>query len=456
MKMWDGRFAGAADKLADDFNGSLDFDKKLYKYDIAGSVAHATMLGERGIIDKADADAIVKSLGGILDDIESGRLVPANAEDIHMFVEEVLTERIGAAGKKLHTARSRNDQVALDLRMYLRDAIDGIDGLLRALLIALCDIAVKHTDTLIPAFTHMQKAQPTTLAHHLMAYAEMFSRDRERLADCRKRVNVMPLGACAATGTAYPIDRARVAELLGFDKITANSLDAVSDRDFAVEFLSACALIMTHLSRINEEIVYWASDEFGYVTLSDAFSTGSSIMPQKKNPDISELIRGKAGRCYGNLVTLLTVMKGLPLAYNKDMQEDKEAVFDSETTVRASLTVFTAMLPTLTFNADKLFSAARGGYTAATDCADYLVKKGAAFREAHKIVGGLVRYCVEKNAALDGLTLDDYKKFSPLFDADILNAVRAQNVVAARLTPGGASPESVSEEIRAMREKLKK
>ena len=456
MKMWSGRFKDATDSAADAFNSSLFFDKRLYKHDIQGSIAHCTMLGECGIIDKSEADKIVKCLTEIRDDITSDKLKIENAEDIHMFVEEELTKRIGVTGKKLHTARSRNDQVALDIRLYMRDATDDIRLLLKNLIAVLCDLAEEHLETIIPAYTHMQKAQPTTLAHHFMAYAEMFMRDAYRLVDCRKRINVMPLGSSALTGTTYPIDRKQVARLLGFDAVTNNSMDGVSDRDFAVEFLSDCALIMTHLSRFNEEIIYWASDEFGYISLDDRFSTGSSIMPQKKNPDMSELIRGKTGRCYGNLMSLLTTLKGLPLAYNKDMQEDKEAVFDTEDTVKDCLSIFTAMLPTLKYNKEKLYVGASGGYTVATDCADYLAKKGVPFRQAHEIIGSLVLYCSENGKKLDELSVTEFKKFSELFDSDILSAVKLENVVKNRKLIGGPSPETVLSEINNMRKTLAK
>ncbi len=454
--MWSGRFKDATDCAADAFNSSLDFDKRLYKHDISGSIAHCTMLGECGIIEKSEAEAIAKSLKEISDDIQSGRLEVQSAEDIHMFVEEELTKRIGTVGKKLHTARSRNDQVALDIRLYLRDAIDEIKLLLKELILTLCGLAETNLRTIIPAYTHMQKAQPTTLAHYFMAYSEMFLRDCERLGDCRVRVNVMPLGSSALTGTTYPINRARVAELLGFDRVTNNSMDGVSDRDFAVEFLSACALIMTHLSRFNEEIIYWASDEFGYISLDDRFSTGSSIMPQKKNPDMSELIRGKTGRCFGNLISLLTTMKGLPLAYNKDMQEDKEVIFDTEDTVKDCLSIFTAMLPTLKYNKEKLYKGASGGYTVATDCADYLAKKGMPFRQAHEVIGSLVLYCSENGKKLDELSVEEFKTFSDLFEADILTAVKLENVIENRNLVGGPAPQTVLSEIKRVRKTVEK
>ena len=448
MKMWSGRFRGSLDEAADAFNSSLPFDGRLYKHDILGSIAHATMLGETGIIDKAEADAICAALSDIFYDIKSGALPLEGAEDIHMFVEEKLTERIGDAGKKLHTARSRNDQVALDLRLYLRDSVTELRGQLKALCLALIAIAKDNYRTYMPAYTHMQKAQPTTLAHYVMAYVEMFLRDIDRLGDCRTRINVMPLGSGACAGSTFPIDRQRVAELLDFPDITHNSLDGVSDRDFVVEYLGCLSLIMTHLSRFNEELVYWSTDEFGFVEPDDRFSTGSSIMPQKKNPDISELIRGKTGRVYGDLTAMLTVLKGLPLAYNKDMQEDKEAVFDAEDTVKACLSVFTAMLPTLHFHADVMAKGAAGGYTAATDCADYLVRKGLPFREAHAVVGKLVLYASDAKKPLHRLTADEFRLFSPLFDDDILDAVKIHAVVNGRKLPGGPAHGAVAREVR--------
>lgn len=448
MKMWSGRFKGTLDEMADAFNSSLPFDKRLYRHDIMGSIAHATMLGEVGIITKKDASAICSALSDIFYDIKNGVLPLVGAEDIHMFIEEKLTERIGDAGKKLHTARSRNDQVALDLRLYLRDSVTEVKDLLKDLCAELIAIAKSHYGTLMPAYTHMQRAQPTTLAHYVMAYVEMFMRDIDRLNDCRKRINVMPLGSGACTGTTFPIDRERVAALLEFSSVTQNALDGVSDRDFVVEYLNCVALVMTHLSRLNEELVYWASDEFGFIELDDRFSTGSSIMPQKKNPDISELIRGKTGRTFGNLTAMLTVLKGLPLAYNKDLQEDKELVFDSEDTVKACLHVMAAMLPTLRFRPDSMAKGAQGGYTAATDCADYLVKKGMPFREAHAVIGKLVLYCAENNKPLHRLTLDEFRSFSPLFGEDITDAVRIRNVVGRRQLTGGPAKRAVSAEIR--------
>ncbi len=454
MKMWTGRFKSALDEQADAFNRSLPIDKRLYKHDIMGSIAHATMLGECGIIPQNEADAICRSLSDIFYDINNGKLKISDAEDIHMFVEEELTNRLGQIGKKLHTGRSRNDQVALDVRLYMRDAVTDIISLLKDLTKTLCDIAEKHTGTYMPAYTHMQKAQPTTLAHHLGAYCEMLLRDIDRLSDCRKRINVLPLGSGACTTTTYPINRNRVAQLLDFSSVSQNSLDGVSDRDFAIEFTAACSIIMMHLSRFNEEIIYWASDEFGFVTLSDEFSTGSSIMPQKKNPDMNELIRGKTGRVYGDLVTLLTLMKGLPLAYNKDMQEDKEAVFDCEDTVKTCLSIFTALLPSLTFNVDIMYKGASGGYTAATDCADYLVKKGMPFRDAHKVIGQMVGYCCDSGKTLDSLSIAEYKQFSEMFENDILKTVAVADMVDSRKITGGPAKKTVLSRINKIRKQL--
>lgn len=454
MKLWSGRFVGDTDKRADDFNSSLSFDKRMFRHDIMGSIAHCTMLGECNIIPKKDADTICKALAEIEKDIIDGKVIMEDAEDIHMFIETVLTKRIGDTGKKLHTARSRNDQVALDLRLYLRDVVTEFVFMLKKLIEVIIEISSKNLDTIIPAYTHMQKAQPSTLAHHYMAYAEMFMRDIERLNDCFKRINVLPLGACALAGTTYPTDRKRVAELLNFPSVTYNSMDSVSDRDFAIEFLSCCSVIMMHLSRFNEEIIYWATDEFNYIELDDKYSTGSSIMPQKKNPDMSELIRGKTGRCYGSLMSLLTTMKSLPLAYNKDMQEDKQGVFDTEDTVRDCLDIFTAMLPTLKFKKDNLLFNAGGGYTVATDCADYLVKKGLPFREAHSVSGKMVLYCQQANIRIDELKIEEFKTFSPLFEKDILDDVKLQNVVGNRKTIGGPAPSSVKESIKQMQKKL--
>ena len=452
MKLWGGRFSKATDGLVDDFNSSISFDKRLYRQDILGSIAHATMLGEQGIIPEADAEAIVAGLKGILADAEAGRIEwMVDAEDIHMNVETILTERIGEAGKRLHTGRSRNDQVALDMRMYARDTAREIQELLGALVETLCGLAEKHTRTVMPGYTHLQKAQPITLAHHLMAYAEMFLRDRKRFRAAEEAADVMPLGSGALAGTTYPLNRERVAELLGFSRISRNSLDAVSDRDFALDWLSAASVAMAHLSRFAEELILWSSHEFRFVEMDDAFSTGSSIMPQKKNPDVAELIRGKTGRVYGDLMGLLTVMKGIPLAYDKDMQEDKESFFDARDTLVKCLTVFTAMLTTLTFRADVMEKGAAGGFTNATDCADYLVKKGLPFRDAHRAVGELVAICAAGDKALDQLTLPEMQAVCPLFADDVYEAISLQTCVSARRVPGGPAEEAVLQAIREVR-----
>jgi argininosuccinate lyase len=438
MKLWGGRFSGGTDKQADIFHSSISFDRRLYKQDITGSIAYAEMLGRQGIIPLPDAERIAKTLKDILADIESGKLeIDPEAEDIHAFVEAELTARVGEAGKKLHTGRSRNDQVALDMRMYVKNEIDQTLSLLIELLETLLAAAKKNTKTIMPGFTHMQKAQPVTLAHHLLAYFQMFRRDCLRLADCRTRADEMPIGSGALASTTYPVDREFVKEALGFAKITENSIDAVSDRDFCVEFVSCLSLIMTHLSRFCEELVLWSTDAFGFVEMSDAFATGSSIMPQKKNPDIAELIRGKTGRVYGSLMGILTVMKGLPLAYNTDMQEDKEAVFGAIDTVKGCLAVFADMFESLTFNLKNMYESAKGGYTNATDAADWLVKKGAAFRDAHEITGKLVVYAIDKGLTLNELSLDEFKSFSDLFDDSVYDALSVETCVNARNIPGG-------------------
>ena len=397
MKLWGGRFSKATDALVDDFNSSIRFDARMYKQDITGSMAHAEMLGRQGIIPKNDADLIVKALGEILADIEDGKVeFLIDAEDIHMNIETILIERIGDAGKKLHTGRSRNDQVALDLRMYLRDEVKEISDMLKNAMKTVLDIASENVDTIMPGYTHLQKAQPDTAAHHFMAYFQMFSRDLDRLRDCFKRINITPLGSGALAGTTYPLDREFVAQKLGFDGLTRNSMDGVSDRDFAIELSSVLSILMMHLSRFCEELVMWSSHEFSFVEMDDSYSTGSSIMPQKKNPDVAELIRGKTGRVYGSLTTLLTMMKGLPLAYNKDMQEDKEAIFDAVDTVKLCLPVFTNMIKTMKIKEEKMARGASGGFTNATDLADYLVKNGVPFRSSHAIVGKMVAKAVEK------------------------------------------------------------
>ncbi len=456
MKLWGGRFSKATDALVDDFNSSIRFDARMYKQDIRGSMAHAEMLGKQGIIPVEDASLIVKTLGEILEDIENGKVeFLIDAEDIHMNIETILIERIGDVGKRLHTGRSRNDQVALDLRMYLRDEADHLAELIRDAMAAILTIAEENLDTIMPGYTHLQKAQPVTLAHHVMAYFQMFSRDLGRIRDARKRINIMPLGSGALAGTTYPLDREFVAEKLGFDGITANSMDGVSDRDFAIEFMSAVSMLMMHLSRFCEELVLWSSHEFSFVEMDDSYSTGSSIMPQKKNPDVAELIRGKTGRVYGDLMALLTTMKGLPLAYNKDMQEDKEAVFDALDTVVLCLPVFTNMIKTMKVRADRMRKGATGGFTNATDVADYLVKKGVPFRSSHGIVGRMVAKAVETNRDLDEFSLEEFKEFSELIEEDIYEAIDVSTCVAERNIPGGPAKEQVLAEIEKGKALLK-
>ena len=448
MKMWAGRFSKEVDDRVNDFNSSIRFDCRMYEQDIKGSLAHAAMLAEQGIIPQEDADAIARGLEGILADLQSGALVfDPGAEDIHMFVEAELTERIGGAGKRLHTARSRNDQVALDLRLTLREEAGEIKTLLLALITELRDKAAEHLDTVMPGYTHLQRAQPVTFAHHLMAYANMFLRDVERVSDAAGRMEFCPLGSGALAGTTYPIDRQRTAAALGFTAPTANSLDGVSDRDFCIELANAVAVIMMHLSRFSEEIVAWCSWEFKFIELDDAFATGSSIMPQKKNPDVAELVRGKTGRVYGDLMTLLTMMKGLPLAYNKDMQEDKEAVFDAVDTVKLCLKTFTPMLHTMTVLKENMRAAAAKGFINATDCADYLTKKGVPFRDAYKITGGLVAECIRRGLTLETLPLADYQAASAVFAEDVYGAINLETCVEGRLSEGGPSPDAVKKQI---------
>ncbi|MBR6523623.1 MAG: argininosuccinate lyase [Clostridia bacterium] len=450
MKLWSGRFQKSTDKKVDDFNSSIRFDSRMYRQDIEGSIAHAGMLGKQEIIPKEDSAKIAAALKEILADIETGKLeFDPTAEDIHMFVETVLTERIGDAGKRLHTARSRNDQVALDIRFYLRDEILEISEMLVTLIEDIKNIAKDNLDTVMPGYTHMQKAQPITLAHHMMAYAEMFKRDVQRLFDAKKRVNIMPLGSGALATTTYPIDRYAVAKELGFDDITANSLDGVSDRDFVIETASALSLVMMHLSRFSEEIIIWNTNEFSFVEMDDAFSTGSSIMPQKKNPDVAELIRGKTGRVYGNLMALLTVMKGLPLAYNKDMQEDKEAIFDSIDTVKLCIPVFCGMINTMKVNKAAMAEGAKGGFTNATDVADYLVTKGMPFRNAHEVSGKIVFYCISKDKAIVDMSMDEFGQFSDLFGNDIYDVITAEACANNRKVPGGPAAEAVKVHIAA-------
>ena len=453
MKMWSGRFEKETDKLADEFNRSLEVDVRLYDEDITGSIAHCTMLAEQGILSKEDCALIVENLKKIRADIASGALAVNDAEDVHMFVESELIARIGEAGKRLHTSRSRNDQVATDFRLHVKRACDEISARLSSLVDRLAGIAEENLDTILPGYTHLQKAQPITLAHHLSAYCEMFLRDKERFCDAKKRTDVLPLGACALAGTTYPIDRNRTAELLGFSRPAANSLDAVSDRDFACEFLFCCSLTAMHISRLSEEMVLWSTDEFRFIRIDDTYSTGSSIMPQKKNPDICELLRGKTGRVYGNLVALLTVLKGLPLAYNKDLQEDKECLFDSEDTILASLTVLEGMLGAVTFNKTVMRNAAEGGFLNATDIADYLVKKGIPFRTAHEITGRLVLYAEKHGCKLGEIPLSVYREYSDVFENDVLDAVKIENVVAGRSCIGGPAPVAVKAELDEIRKR---
>ena len=445
-KLWAGRTDGQTDRLADDFNSSIGFDCRMYRQDITGSMAHAAMLGATGILPKADADTLIDGLQTILDDLGSGKLQfdPA-CEDIHMFVEQVLTERLGDVGKKLHTARSRNDQVALDLRMYLREQCDAISAQVKTLIEALVDRAAEYKSAIMPGYTHLQRAQPITFGHHLMAYAMMLLRDRSRLADCRKRMNRSPIGCCALAGTTYPTDRAMEAAQLGFDGICMNSLDGVSDRDFCAEFLSTLSILMMHLSRLSEELILWTSWEFGFVELSDAYTTGSSIMPQKKNSDMAELIRGKTGRVYGDLVGLLTMLKGLPMAYNKDMQEDKEGVFDACDTVSMCLPVTTGMIETMTAKPEAMKKAAQRRFINATDLADYLVRKGLPFRSAYKISGAIVGDCVKSGVVLEELPLETYQQYSDLFDSDVYEAIDLTACVEKRTSAGG--PAKVQEQI---------
>ncbi len=454
-KLWAGRFLTALDKTADDFNSSISFDSRMWRQDIQGSVAHATMLASKGIITKEDAETIISGLGTILEDLENGALqFDMDAEDIHMFIEAELTKRIGECGKRLHTARSRNDQVALDLRLYLRDENNEVISLVKGLIEALRDKALESKDAIMPGYTHLQRAQPITFGHHLMAYAMMFIRDLQRIKDALKRMNVSPIGCCALAGTTYDTDRDYEASLLGFDSVALNSLDGVSDRDFALELLSAYATMMMHLSRLSEEVVLWSSWEFKFVELSDAYSTGSSIMPQKKNPDMAELIRGKTGRVYGDLMTLLTVMKGLPLAYNKDMQEDKECIFDALDTVKMCLAVAAPMIATMTVLRDNMINAASKGFINATDLADYLVKKGMPFRSAYKLVGQTVAYCIEKGTVLEKLPFENYKELSDLFEEDVYDEISLETCVKKRISKGGTSVESVEAQINYVTEFL--
>lgn len=456
MKLWGGRFSKNTDEEVNDFNSSLSFDARLYKYDIRGSIAHTKMLNKIGVLSDTETKSIITGLTEIMNGITAGDIYldPA-AEDIHMNVETILTKKIGSLGGKLHTARSRNDQVALDTRMYLRDECIEIQKMIKRLLKLFLDLSEQHLDTIMPGFTHMQPAQPVTLAHHMMAYFEMFKRDILRLSDCYSRINIMPLGACALAGTGFPIDREYVAQLLGFDSLTQNSMDAVSDRDYIIEFNSALSILMMHLSRFCEELIIWNTSQFSFAEPDDAFSTGSSIMPQKKNPDVAELIRGKTSRVYGNLFNLLSMMKSLPLAYNKDMQEDKPAIFDSIDTVKLCLQVFSGMISTISFNKEQMKKSAGMGYTNATDLADYLTIKGIPFRMAHEITGKIVSYCISKKVSLDELDYQKYLEFSTLIDKDIFEYIFLENCVSRRRTVGGPSPHAVKSHIKTAHEFIK-
>ncbi len=457
MALWAGRFSKEVDETVNAFNSSIAFDARMYAQDIRGSIAHATMLGDCGVIEKSESEAIIKGLREILDDLQEGRLMfDPNAEDIHMFVEAELTKRLGSTGKRLHTARSRNDQVALDIRLYLRDEIAEIRTLVLELAETLCNMAEKHTETIMPGYTHLQRAQPITFAHHLLAYAQMLARDLARLDDTAKRMNECPLGSGALAGTTYPINRQQTAQLLGFDRPVANSLDGVSDRDFCVELCCALSLLMTHLSRFSEEIIMWCSWEFKFIELDDAYATGSSIMPQKKNPDVTELIRGKTGRVVGDLMTLLSMLKGLPLAYNKDMQEDKEAIFDAIDNVKLCVKTFIPMLATMRVLKENMRKAAAKGFINATDCADYLVKKGMPFRDAYKITGTLVAQCIERELTLETLPLAEYQKMTDLFTEDVYTAISLDTCVKERSSEGGPSPKAVAIQLAALRERLAK
>lgn len=456
MKLWGGRFTRETDSQVEAFNASIAFDSRLYRHDIQGSQAHARALAGAGLITPAEAQTLIQGLAEVLADLEQGRAeLTVEAEDIHMNVEKLLTEKVGEVGKKLHTARSRNDQVALDLRLYVRDEIDQVAALLKNLCSTLLDLADAHRETIMPGYTHLQKAQPITLAHHFLAYVQMFLRDLDRLKDCRRRMNYSPLGSGALAGTTFPLDRQAVARELGFDGITLNSLDGVSDRDYLVEFVNCLSLVMVHLSRFAEEVILWNTDEWRFIELDDAFATGSSIMPQKKNPDVAELVRGKAGRVFGHLMALLTVLKGLPLAYNKDLQEDKEAVFDAIDTVKACLTVFTPMLATASFNIARLREGAAGGFTNATDAADYLVKKGLPFRDAHAVVGRAVQICLAEGLTLEELPLKRWQELCSLADEEIFEAISLVSCLEKRSLPGGPAPAAVEQAIRQSRETLK-
>lgn len=457
MKLWAGRFTKATDILTEEFNASIEVDRRMYRQDIEGSIAHAAMLARQGIISQAECDQIVAGLKEIREELEAGQLeFSVEAEDVHMNIETFLTAKIGEVGKKLHTARSRNDQVALDVRLYLRDEIREVRRLILALQETILQLASEHIETIMPGYTHMQKAQPVTLGHHLLAYFEMLRRDIGRLDDCRKRLLAMPLGSGALAATGFPLDRDYVREQLGFTELTRNSLDGVSDRDFAIEFCSFASILMMHLSRWAEELILWSTEEFSFMTLDDAFSTGSSIMPQKKNPDIAELVRGKTGRVYGDLITLLTLMKALPLAYNKDMQEDKEALFDAVDTVKKCLLVFTPMLATARFNKQQMAKSARGSFTNATDLADYLANKGLPFRDAHAVVGQAVLYCINNHCALEELELPTLQRFSELIDKDVYQSLDIKACIARRSIPGGPAPVAVERALEESKQWLER
>ena len=457
MQLWKGRFKKELSKTTNDFNSSISFDSRMYKEDIEGSIAHATMLGKCGIIEESQAENICKGLKEILADIESGKLmIDMEAEDIHTFIEGELTARLGDDGKRLHTSRSRNDQVALDIKLYLKKEVVNVSNMLKDLVKVIADKAEQYSETVMPGYTHLQRAQPITLGHHLLAYGEMFLRDISRLNDCLKRMDEMPLGSCALAGTTYPIDRNITKELLGFDRVTNNSLDGVSDRDYCIEFASCLSIIMVHLSRFSEEIIMWCSWEFKFIELDDAFSTGSSIMPQKKNPDIAELVRGKSGRVFGDTMTLLTIMKGIALAYNKDMQEDKEAIFDAVDTVKMCLTAFTPMLDTMKVIGENMRKAAAGGFINATDCADWLTKNGVPFRDAYKATGELVARCIELNTDLENLPIDEYKKICDVFTEDVYNAISLEQCTMERKAFGGPAPENVKAQAKRVKDLLNK
>ena len=455
MKLWGGRFTKETNRLVHNFNESISFDQKFYKQDIAGSIAHVTMLAKQGILSEKDKDAIIEGLEGIRRDLDSGALtITTESEDIHSFGEAELISRIGEAGKRLHTGRSRNDQVALDMRLYVRDEIDELDTLVKGLLTELLSLMEEHLHTYMPGFTDLQKAQPVTLSHHLGAYYEMFRRDRSRLSDIRRRMNYCPLGSGALAGTTYPLDRDYTASLLGFDGPTLNSMDSVSDRDYVIELLAALSMISMHLGRFSEEIIIWNSNEYQFVEMDDSYSTGSSIMPQKKNPDIAELIRGKSGRVYGALMSMLTVMKGIPLAYDKDLQEDKELTFDAIDTVKGCLLLFTGMISTMTFRKDVMEESAKKGFTNATDAADYLVNHGVPFRDAHGIIGQLVLLCIEKKKALDDLSLEEFRSVCPVFDQDIYDAISMKTCVEKRVTTGAPGAEAMKQVIEIYKKEL--